>query len=130
MSVLGRRGRARRGHAAGVGILVVLALALAACGGQTTPAAELPTAAPLNATFEEAALVALGHMFRTYGAQADPVPVEVTGEIETHNGQRVWRVDGTYEVTVDDARRADQWTLWIGSTTEEPLTVLSTDGPQ
>ncbi|MGH3440819.1 MAG: hypothetical protein ACRDUY_01995 [Nitriliruptorales bacterium] len=81
----------------------------------------------MTGTFEEAALIALGEMFRVYGSGADPLPLEVTGEIDTHGGQPVWRVDGTYEVTVEGERRADRWTLWIGPTQDATLTVLATE---
>lgn len=84
---------------------------------------------PVAGSFEEAALVALGELFRIYGTEAAPAPLEVSGEIDTHDGQQVWRLDGTYEVTIDNQRRQQQWTLWIGPTDDSPLAVLDTDGP-
>lgn len=68
-------------------------------------------------------------MFRRYGTSADPLPVDVTGEVITHQGQRVWRIDGAYAVTVDGRRRTDRWTLLIGATNDEPVGVLSAVGP-
>lgn len=116
---------------AAVALLVSIALAVAGCDRQTAAPADPRTDEPTPVgTFEEAALIALGEMFRTYGTAADPVPTDVTGEIVTRDGQPVWRIDGTYEVTVDGERRADHWTLWIGTTDDAPLAVLSTAGPR
>lgn len=117
----GRTGSARCAVAAAAVLLQVLS----AC---TSPpvAPETPTIA---GTFEEAALVAHGEMFRIYGREGEPMPVEVSGDIVTHDGRQVWRLDGTYEVTGPDGRQPARWRLWIGATDDAALTVLKTEGP-
>lgn len=106
------------------------ALLLAGCGDPTVgESPPTPENQPVAGSFEEAALVALGELFRIHGSDADPVPIEVTGEVVTHDGQQVWRLDGTYEVTIDNQRQQQRWTLWIGPTDASPLAVLAVDGP-
>lgn len=111
-----------------VNACVVLGLLLAACtaSGSSPRTSEPPLVA---GTFEEAALIAAGEMFRVYGADADPLPLAVTGDIVDRDGQPVWRLDATYTVTIDGERRNDRWILWIGASDEAPLAVLDTDGP-
>lgn len=50
---------------------------------------------PIAGGFEESAQVALGGLFRIYGTDAGPAPVTVSGEIDAHDGQEIWRLDGT-----------------------------------
>lgn len=88
------------------------------------PAADVSVAG----TFEEANLLAAGEMFRVYGAGADPTRHRVDGDVVEVDGARVWRIDGTYEVTVDGERRRDRWTLWVGPAGDR-LEVLCADGP-
>jgi hypothetical protein len=125
----GRRGAPkRRSIAAAVTGSVLL---VSGCASSAT--APSPTASdqqPLDATFEEAALIALGEMFQVYGADADPLPVKVTGDIDTHDGRPVWRLDGTYEITVDGERQQHAWTLWIGRADEAQLAVVEAEGPR
>lgn len=118
------------------GAAAVAAVALAACGsGQTAPGpAECPalTAAATEAdgrlgTFEEASLVALGELFRIY-PDGRPMPVEVTGDTVEVEGAPAWRLEGDYEVTLDERVRAEHWVLWIGSDGAD-LRVLCAHGP-
>jgi hypothetical protein len=123
---VGRHGGRHTAAAAATAVLL-----LAGCGEPATaPPSTSSSDQPIAGTFEEAALVALGELFRIYGTDAAPTPLEVSGEIDTHDGHEVWRLDGTYEVTVDNQRRHHRWTLWIGPTDDSPLTVLDADGPE
>lgn len=106
-------------------------LLLAGCADSSIdPSSSSSQDQPIAGSFEEAATVAFGEMFRLHGPDAQPAPLDVTGEIDTHQGQRVWRIDGTYEITIDDQRRPQRWTLWIGPTDDSPLAVLDADGPE
>lgn len=109
---------------------VTAALLLAGCADTPLdPSTSSSEGQPVAGNFEEAAMIALGE-FRIHGPDAQPAPVEVTGEIDTHNGQRAWRIDATYEVTIDNQRQQQRWTLWIGPTDDSPLTLLDADGPE
>lgn len=111
--------------AAAVGLL--LGLLLTGCTSRSSTPASAPP--PIPGTFEEAAFIADGEMSRVYGADADPVPRVVTGDIVERDGEPVWRLDATYEVTVDGRRRTHRWTLWVGASDEAALAVLDADGP-
>lgn len=111
-------------RAALAGLAVVL---LSACGTTVTTAPDDGSGQPIAGTFEEAANIALGEIFEIHGRDAEPVPVEVTGELDTRNGTRVWRIDGTYEVTIDGTRHEQRWRFWIGATAETPLTVIESE---
>lgn len=100
------RGGRRSAAAAATAVLL-----LAGCGDAPASPPSTSSDQLIVGSFEEAALVALGELFRIYGADAGPAPLEVSGEIDTHAGQEVWRLDGTYEVTVDNQRRQHQWTI-------------------
>lgn len=125
--VHGCRHRGRRAAAVTAAAVLLLAGCDDTAGDPTSNSSEDQL---IGGSFEEAALVALGELFRIYGTDAAPAPLEVSGEIDTHDGQQVWRLDGTYEVTIDDQRRQQQWTLWIGPTDDSPLAVLDADGPE
>lgn len=120
------RGSKTRQVAVAATLLAVAALLGAACSTQTP--ATFGTQ-PVAGTFEEAAHVALGELSRLYGPDADPLPVDVSGTLAVHNGQEVWRLDGGYEVTVDDERRVDRWILYIDRSNEAALAVLTAEGP-
>lgn len=117
------------------GVTAVAVVALAACGsGRTADPADCPalTAAAMEAdgplgTFEEASLVALGELFRIY-PDGRPMPVEVTGDTVEVEGAAVWRLEGDYEVTIDERVRAERWVLWVGSDGTD-LRVLCAYGP-
>lgn len=120
----GRPGAGRFGWRA---VLAGLAVGLlSACGATvTTPPEGDGSGQPVAGSFEEAASIALGEIFEIYASDADPLPVEVTGELDTRSGERVWRIDGTYEVTIDGTRREQRWRFWIGATADAPLTVVA-----
>lgn len=78
----------------------------------------------INLTFEEAGFLASGQLVDIYGLDADPVPVDVEGQIATLDGQQVWRLDVTVDVTASGKRVSDDWRLWIGTPADGPPAVL------
>lgn len=79
-------------------------------------------------SFEEAAMIALGELFRVYGADAEPLPAAVRGEPTRIGTAPAWYVDGRYEVTVDGRREVHRWRLWVGNS-GDGLAVLCADPP-
>lgn len=120
-------GPARRSRLLAAAAALLLGLLLAGCTSPSSTPASAPP--PIAGTFEETALISDGHMFRVYGADANPLPLAVTGDIVEHDGRQVWRHDATYKVTVDGRRRTHRWTLWVGSSHDAPLAVLDAAGP-
>lgn len=105
--------------------------ALQEAGMPDNPACRAPDAAAerlVAGSFEDANLVAGGEMFRVYGAEADPLREQVSGEAVEVDGLPVWKLDGTFAVTVDGERRSDAWMLWVGFA-EDGFVVLCADGP-
>lgn len=108
-------------------LAVLAVLLLSACDGTaTTPTAD-GSSQPITGSFEEAARIAFGEIFEIYGTDAEPRPVEVTGDIATRQGESVWRIDGTYEATIDGTRREQRWRFWIGATPDAPLAVVASE---
>lgn len=106
-------------------------LLLSACGGDDVPGVGERNPGPgrPNLSFEEAAFIASGEPVRFYGEEADPVPVRVTGELDTVNGQRAWRIHMTVEFTRQGGRAREHWTFWVGFRNEE-AGVLRSEGPR
>jgi len=105
--------------------------ALQQAGMPDNPACRAPDADAerlVAGSFEDANLIAGGEMFRVYGAEADPLREQITGEAVEIDSQPVWKLDGTYAVMVDGERRSDAWMLWVGFA-DDGFTVLCADGP-
>jgi len=94
--------------------------------GCRSPQADADT--PSAGSFEDANLLAAGEMFRIYGADADPVREQVTGEVVVIDGVPAWKLDAAVAVTVEGQRRADRWMLWVGGV-DDGLAVLCAVGP-
>jgi hypothetical protein len=78
----------------------------------------------VDLTFEEAGFLVTGELIDIYGLDSDPVPVNVEGEIVTLDGQQVWRLDVTVDVTESGQRVSDAWQMWVGTPAEGPPDVL------
>lgn len=116
----------------GVGaVALVAAVGLAACGrGTSLPeqSADDSARGGVVVTKEEASLLAAGELIRTYGLEADPVPVRLLFEPATLDGEPVWKVRALVEVTIAEERVERRWTIWVGLEDERPA-VLRAVGP-
>jgi len=101
-----------------------------ACGGGpdlADPVIELPLAPQaeaMNLTLEEAGLIAGGELVTIYGIESDPVPVNVKSSTIEVDGQRLWQLDITVDVTVEGERTEDRWRMWVGTPTVGPPAVV------
>lgn len=86
------------------------------------PPAAQADAVPL--TVEEAGLLAGGALVEIYGLDADPVPARVNSDEDVLDGQTVWRLALSVDVTVDDDRTTHTWTMWVGTPDDGPPAVL------
>lgn len=99
------------------------------CGGDDldTPLVDRPAALPTEAvdlTLEEAGLLASGELFDIYDLEADPVLVELTGEVADLGGQPVWQLDIVVDVTDVAGRAQRRWRMWVGTAADGPPAVL------
>lgn len=83
-----------------------------------------PQAQAHNLTLEEAGLIASGQLIDIYGLDADPVPVAINSQIVELDGQKVWQLDITSDLTDNDQRIQRHWRMWIGTPTDGPPAVL------
>ena len=111
-------------------MLILLVLGLAACSPDSDNDAFVvnepiaPQSEAVNLTVEEASFLASGQLFETYGTLGDPVATSIQSEAVQLEGQQVWQLDLTVDVTVDDEREEHQWTMWVGTSTNGEPAVL------
>lgn len=111
-------------------LLAVTFVLAGACGGSDglappvvdRPAA--PQAEAVNLTLEEAGHLAAGQLIDVYGLDADPVPSAVQSRTVDYQGQQVWLLDITADLTHNGSGVQHHWRMWIGTPTDGPPAVL------
>lgn len=111
-------------------VLIFLWLGLTACSADSDTDAFVvdepiaPQSEAVNLTVEEASFLASGQLFETYGAVGDPIATSIQSEAVQLDGQQVWQLDLTVDVTVEEEREQHNWTMWVGTSTDGEPTVL------
>lgn len=101
--------------------LMFLTVASATCSTRdaaVAPAIDEHVASQAQAiplTLEEAGFLAAGALVDIYGARSDPVPVHVEDSGVRYQGQQMWRLDLTIQVTLEETRVERVWRMWVGT---------------
>jgi hypothetical protein len=108
-------------------LVLVAAVALAACGGEAEPREGSPRS---NLMVEGARAYVLGELQRAYGRDADPHIVSLTSEVVAVEGTRAFRLEVTARFTRQGRQEIEGWTFWVGVGKDGEAGVLRSEGPR
>lgn len=101
-------------------VLVLVAVLVSACGSKAVTA---PASSPRPLTIEEAGFVAKGWLFEHYGAEAEPVVVDVDAGRAELDGEAAWLLEVRVDVALEGIRQERRWRLWVTLVEGQPAVV-------
>ncbi len=115
-------------------VVVVVALAGVSCSSAPDPGPEGEPdlsgdkSIAIGFTFEEAAFVVSGELFDIYGADAEPLPIKVVGNVVADPGP-MWMIETDIDVGAGADRRIVIWRFWPEEDAAGQIQVVTSEGP-